>query len=488
MYLAIVVIYGLLALLIAVPLGSRIARFLVEFMVYFVNFRFTSSAVPPRVLVLESALALLVPILAGLWPILSGVRITVREAIADYGLGERGLGEGWIDRLLERVRGLPRPLLLSLRNTFRRKGRLVLTLVTLVLAGTLFIAVLSVRASMTYTVNELMRGMGFDALVELLQPYRVDLLESVALSVPGVAAVESWGGTSGFRLLPDGSEGSVFLIQGLPPDSQMVQPQMEQGRWLLPEDRNAIVLSTRMAEEEGDVAVGDEIVIEIQERETTWQIVGIVAPLMPGVSAYASYGPLARVTRSVGRAGALFVSGEQHDDAYQTALADALEEHFTLKGLSVGNVRTAVFIREQYAVLANILVSLLMSMAGLTAIVGGISLMGTMLLNVLERIREVGVMRAIGARTDAVLQIFIVEGAIVGLLSWAIAVLLAWPLGKVISSTVGSRLIFLPLKYTFSLPGVGLWLVAAVVLSAAASYFPAQNAARLTVREVLSYE
>jgi putative ABC transport system permease protein len=138
--------------------------------------------------------------------------------------------------------------------------------------------------------------------------------------------------------------------------------------------------------------------------------------------------------------------------------------------------------------LFNILIQFLYSMALLMAIVGGIGLMGTMLLNVLERIREVGVMRAIGARTDAVLQIFVVEGAIIGVLSWLIALILAWPLGKIVSSTIGEPLLGFALQYTFSLAGVGIWLVASVLLSAASSYFPAQNAARLTVREVLAYD
>jgi putative ABC transport system permease protein len=457
-------------------------------MVYFANFEFRGAGVPPRVLALEAALALLVPLLAGLWPILSGVRITVREAMSDYGLSEGGFGTGSIDRLLESVRGLPRPLLLSLRNTFRRKGRLILTLVTLVLAGALFMAVVSVRASMADTVDELLQALGYDAEIYLNRPYRVDRIENVALSVPGVTAVESWGGASAFRLLPDGSEGKAFGIASLPPTSQMIRPQVVRGRWLLPGDKNALVLNTYLLRDEPDVAVGDDIVLEILGRETTWRIVGIVRPVLPGSRAFATYDYLSRVTRNAGQASSLQVITEQHDGAFRAQVAEALEERFDLEGLSVGGVRTATFMREQTAVLSGILVTLLMSMAILTAVVGGISLMGTMLLNVLERIREVGVMRAIGAKTDAVVQIFVVEGAIIGLLSWLIAIVLAWPLGKVISSTVGEPMIGIPLTYTFSPTGTGIWLVAAVLLSIAASYFPAQNAARLTVREVLSYE
>ena len=84
-------------------------------------------------------------LLAALAPVLSGARITVREAISGYGLGKGRFGKGRIDRLIERVRFLSRPMLLSLRNTFRRKGRLALTLTTLTLSGLIFVAVFSVR-------------------------------------------------------------------------------------------------------------------------------------------------------------------------------------------------------------------------------------------------------------------------------------------------------------------------------------------------------
>jgi putative ABC transport system permease protein len=268
----------------------------------------------------------------------------------------------------------------------------------------------------------------------------------------------------------------------------MIQPQIVAGRWLLPEDRDALVVTTSLAQDEPDVTVGDDIVLDIQGRETTWRIVGIMRPPQGSLEAYADYGYLARVTRNAGRASSLQVETDKHDGAYQAQVAEALEERFSAEGLSVMASFTVAEQRAAGSQLYDILITFLMSMAILMAIVGGIGLMGTMLLNVLERIREVGLMRAIGAPTDAVIQIFVVEGAIIGLLSWLIALVFAWPLGKAITATVGEQLAGFSLSYTFSLTGVGIWLVAAVLLSVAASYFPAQNAARLTVREVLSYQ
>jgi putative ABC transport system permease protein len=127
-------------------------------------------------------------------------------------------------------------------------------------------------------------------------------------------------------------------------------------------------------------------------------------------------------------------------------------------------------------------------MATMLALVGALGLAGTMSMNVIERAREIGVMRAIGAADAAVLQIFMVEGVLIGAISWPLSLLLAVPISYGLSWVLGIQFIGSPLTYQFSTVGAGVWLAGALVLSALASFFPAQNAARLTVREVLAYE
>jgi putative ABC transport system permease protein len=140
-------------------------------------------------------------------------------------------------------------------------------------------------------------------------------------------------------------------------------------------------------------------------------------------------------------------------------------------------------------------------MAVLLAIVGGLGLMGTMSINVLERTREIGVLRAIGARNRGVAWVFIREarnrgvawvfireGIAIGVLSWLVSSLFAYPLGKALSDAVGTAVLGAPLSFSHSMAGVVLWLVLVVILSALASFLPARNASRLTVREVLAYE
>ncbi len=120
LYLGTVLIFGLLSLLVAVPLGALAAGAFTAFMATLLNFDVVSFAVPANVLALEVGAGLLVPLLAALYPIAAGTRVSVREAISGYGLGKGRFGKGLIVHALEGVRGLSRPMLLSLRNTFRR--------------------------------------------------------------------------------------------------------------------------------------------------------------------------------------------------------------------------------------------------------------------------------------------------------------------------------------------------------------------------------
>ena len=124
LYLIIIVILSLLALAIAAPLTISGARGLATFFAIMLNLEVQDFQVPPSVLAVQGAVGLLVPFAATLYALRTGLRITVREAISDYGLGQESLGAGRFDRLLERIRHLPQTFLLAWRNLFRRREML----------------------------------------------------------------------------------------------------------------------------------------------------------------------------------------------------------------------------------------------------------------------------------------------------------------------------------------------------------------------------
>jgi len=488
MYLTTVLIFGVLALLVAIPLGALGAQVFVNVFAGLLNFDALGGGVPPRVLGLEVAAGLLVPLLAALWPVFAGTRVTVREAISGYGLGKGRYGTSRLDRLMGRIRFLSRPMLLSLRNTFRRRGRLALTLSTLILGGAMLIGVLSVRASLLKTLDDFFLTYNYDIGVFMARPTRVVAIENEAHLVPGVVGVESWGQASGPRVLADRTKTPGITMTGLPKNTKLFQPNIIAGRWLLPADENAVVIAADLLKTEPDLKLGDDLVLDINGRETSWRIVGIAQVLFVGRQVYADYDYMARVTNSVGRSSTIQVVTQQHDAGFQAQVAKDLRARFKQAGLQVSGTQTISELRESVEFQFNIIVVMLAVMAVLLAVVGGLGLMGTMSINVLERTREIGVMRAIGASNGAILRIVLVEGMMIGVVSWLIAFALAFPFSMLLSSVVGQAFLRSEISFTFSLSGALLWLCVVVALAALASFLPAWNASRVTVRDVLAYE
>ena len=136
----------------------------------------------------------------------------------------------------------------------------------------------------------------------------------------------------------------------------------------------------------------------------------------------------------------------------------------------------------------NTLVIFLLIMAILTAFVGSIGLTGTMSINVLERTREIGVMRTIGAVDRVIMQSVIIEGLVIGLITWLLAIGLSFPISSLLLTIIGEAMMGSAMALSFTPLGILLWLGVVIVLSVFASIMPARNAARLTINEVLAYE
>ncbi|MCS7061755.1 MAG: ABC transporter permease [Anaerolineae bacterium] len=492
MYLGMVLIFGMLSLAIALPLGSAGAFGLTRFAAHLMNFEGVNYAPPFRVYGVQIAVALIVPVLAAAWPVIRGARITVREAISSYGLEGDSFGTSVIDRIVERVRGLSRPLLLSLRNTFRRKTRLALTLGTLTLSGAIFISVYSVRDSLQRTLADAARYWNYNVTVSFPRFYPVGRLANEAMNVPGVIDAESWGFDSASRVVEDAEgkrvESRSFTIIAPSAGTQLLRPDVLQGRWLRPEDIDAIVVNTEWLEDHPDVRVGSTIQIKMRGRIRTWEVVGIVRAVLTGRTAYVNYPHYSSIVNQPGRASSVFVMTRTNNADDETRLAQELEDHFAARGMRPASVNTASADRANIEYQFGLLVTFLLIMALLLAIVGGLGLSGTMSMNVLERTREIGVMRAIGASTGAIVRIVIFEGVFIGLLSWVQGALLAWPISRLMSDAIGELIVRSPLSFVFSAPGVLIWLAVVVVVSAAASVAPALNASRISVREALAYE
>jgi putative ABC transport system permease protein len=488
-YLATALIYGVLALLLAVPLGVAGSRLLSIWLLDMLNVAPGPFRVVPLAIGVQVVVAVAVPLLAALAPVLGGAAITVREAIGSHGLGAASgarFGQGWLDRVIGRVHFLSGPMALGLRNAFRCKKRVALTLAALTLSGTMFTVVLSAGASLDNTIASSFSP-GEDVAVELDRPHRIAHAVDIAQGVPGVRAAEVWHRQGAVWVLPGGREHALGLV-GVPPDSAILNLNVVRGRSLRPGDDRALLFALRLADEEG-IEVGDRVVLDIDGRKSTWGVVGLYLSVDDvSETLYLPLDALGRESGAWGRGAQVKVLAEANDAASQQQLIGALEDAFSTQHVEVVDAWSRSEQLADSQVSFGVLTSVLLAMVVLTAVVGGIGLASTMAMNVVERTREIGVLRAIGAPFQTIVWMVVTEGVLVGALSWLLAVPLSLPGARLFSDQIGRIILNMPLDRVYSAGGTALWLGIVVVLSALASLSPALRAGRISVREALAYE
>ena len=487
MYLVLILIIGAVALLIAIPLAGWVAQIVGTGMAANLGFYTIQFGISSQALVQQVFVALVVPLLAAVLPIYGSVRITVREALTSYGIGANVKPR--TKNISRAALLIPRPMRLSLRNAFRRKIRLTLTLFSLIIGGSIFIGVSNIQASFNKLLDDLQGYVLADVNIYFDRFYRYDEVSAMVLDHPGVSGAEGWLDYPGSLIANENEKGTDILFIGLPKNSALIDPLISQGRWLIPGDENAIVASNFFLNAHPEIKVGDWLTIKIGDRETKWQIVGFYTTAVDTSTLfYVNYDYLSHITGRPEQVYSLRIPTRQHDPATQSRIADELRARFEARGIKV-ITQTATETFASVHSIINILVSFMTVMAVLIALVGGLGLMGTMSINVMERTREIGVMRAIGASNGNIQAIVIVEGIIIGLISWAISILVSIPITGVVTYGVGKFVFNIPhLAPVYDMTGIIVWLIFTVVMTLVSSALPARTASRLTVKDTLAYE
>ena len=276
MYLGLISIYSAIALAIAIPLSAMAGYALANLAANLLGAVLLGFRVIPAAVVVQIVVAFAVPLGAGFFPVNKGAKTKVRRAISSYQPGGGGVKQGFFTRSGHWVRWISRPILLSFRNTFRKKGRLFLTIFTLTIAGAIFMGVFNVRASMDNVMNQLYLHFMGDVTINFSQPYNTSKVERDLMAVPGINSVEGWGGASGEILDQDDEVVADLMIVAPPQGTQLLELDMIAGRWLLPAEEKAMVISDTIYDDYPDLVPGDSLIVDIPgNREEKWRVVGI---------------------------------------------------------------------------------------------------------------------------------------------------------------------------------------------------------------------
>ncbi len=495
-YLASALVYGALALVIALPLGAIVAFSMTQSFLNLFNIDYEQFEISTPAVVFQVLSAIVVPLLAGLVPTLQGAMITVRQAIASYGLGRGKFGSSRLDRAIESIgqRWLPSQYATALGNMFRRKTRLILTELVLVMAGSAFLIVMSLTSSISSTLDHIFARQHYDTTIQFRQNQRLDQIVSLARSVEGVDQVElrfvqAASMLVAGQLVKEAGIGSN--IEGIPAGSDFYTPLMVAGRWLAPGDGRVVVL-TRETAETNHIQLGDTVMLDLGELgKDRWQVIGLYEPVF--ASAYTSdmiYAPLEalfKATKKHNQGSMLYVRMTSHSPAFEAAVTARLKDLYEGRNMKIVASQTQADARSSNEFQFSTVIWMLLALSIIVAAVGGIALMGALSIGVVERTKEIGVLRAVGARSRTILGIFVMEGILQGLLSWLVAVPVSFLVSQPVASALGHAMFSATLDHQYNWAAVGIWLGIILVISMLASMLPARGAARISVRDSLAY-
>jgi len=481
LYLAVAAMLGAASAAVAVPIamlaGERYAALKADLL----NFDLTGHTLPLWVPALQVAVGILLPVLASIPTVRRACRVPVGEALRDVGIHD----EARVPAVLHRVSGVSRPVLLSLRNAFRKRQRMVLTLLALSTAGAVFLGALGLRRGVLGATDLLFAAQRFDFGLRLAAPQSPDSLSAIVREVQGVEAAEVWTGATATLARTDGTFGSGFPVQAPPASTTLLVPPMREGRWLRAEDSLSLVIGRGLLREDPTLRVGGTLRLLIAGHTDEWTIVGI-AETGTGPAAFATREAI--MARTGEGATTVIVRSALRGDGAQLELIQRMRQALLANAMPVAS---SVRVAEQRRSIEDhllMVVDFLSVMGWLMLVVGALGLASTMAIGVLERTREIGVLRAIGARDGAILAIVQAEGLTIGLLSWAIALPLSVPMSLALGAAFGRIMLPVPVRIIPDGTAVLAWLALVLVVSVGASAWPAWRAMRVPAARALSYE
>ena len=495
LYLFMLVLLCVAALSIGIPLSRLAAAALYTKIAVLLNITLTDSSIPNWVLLVQVSTGILIPLLAVAFPVIRASRLSVRTAMDNYGVSSaNSFRSTWVTRLTQ-IRFFGDIGKLSLRNVFRQRSRLIMTLGLLAAGGAMFMTALNVSEAWNKNLRRIYTQRLYDLEIRLDQPIRAGALVAIVKNIAGVKTVETGSSASASFLkdgpydithtYPDKGHGS-FTIQAIPLPTNVLAPTLTEGRWLSKPGATEVVLN-QLARGAG-MKPGDKINLSIDGQPTSWTVIGFTEDVGSSATAYVSSMAFANYMATDGRSTLLRIAFSDRSKAYASAKTREIEKVLERAKIAVKSSVPVWLLHNAVAAHMRILINSLLAMALLMALVGTLGLLSTMSMSVMERTREIGVMRAIGATPSIVRNLIVWEGLAIGALSAILAVIFSLLLSFYLGRFIGHMAFRTSLELTISPLAMGIWLGILVVGSYLATVFPARRANKLTTREALAYE
>lgn len=479
MYLGGIMLMASIAIGLALPLGFATAKAYNQFIANELNFDLINDQIPLWLNASLVGFLLILPLASVLPTINKACKISVKDALNYEKTSADSAKEG-----LRLPIFVPLWFKIAFSNVFRNKWGTALTVFNLMLGLALFAISLNVRRSMSNTFFTTLSRQKYDVSIHLEKAYPQQVLQQSLAKIPEIEQVGYWA-VSVLSFDNRGMRTSDFKLTLFDENSPLLKFDFMEGqvpnRW----DR-ALLVNPQFMKKHPEVSVGDSLSLSSDVRVQKWYIAGVIKE----VDEMGAYTTLSSWSQISGEAlGCSSLKLKVTKDLVRSELPAFMmrvEQQLKADGIGITDNTNQAEVLKVLNDHINVIITFLIFMAILVLVIGGLGMVSTMNINIMERKREIGIMRAMGGSKYAIARLVFVEILVLGILSWLIGWLVSLPLSRIISDFFGLLILDAKLDFVTDPSSPKITLVLVLVILFLASIFPIANATKIAVHKALN--
>lgn len=393
---------------------------------------------------------------------------------------------------------------LALSNIKNRKLRSVLTLIGIVISIMIIIILISLSLGLQDAIKNIFQEMGQDKI--FIYPNNIGTTmgnsdfslqdANIISKVPDVKEV--FYSSMNFAEITANGKVGYSSVMGLSVDSkiklELIQEaltiKISEGVFFKARQNGGVILGNKFSEEYENLKIGDRIKIQNE----TFKVIGILKSLGNDANdkqIYISYNDANNLFDLEDRINFLGCQVESVDNM------DKVFERITAKLDNYRNVnkKTRDYIIQRpkdlieiFDKIILIVSTFLIGIGGISIFVGSIGIANTMFTSVLERTKEIGVMKAIGAKKSEINKIFLIESGILGTVGGGFGILLGYIISIIVGNYANKMIGTNYLSPYFSFPMIIGLLLFSIGIGIISGFVPAKRASKVNIVEALRYE
>ncbi|AZB44363.1 ABC transporter permease [Bacillus sp. FJAT-42376] len=432
----------------------------VRYLVQELNIGGHSESIHPAALFMLLILSFAIPYLGALIPIQKVLKKPLTDSL-------RNVPHSFPSKKEKKRAGRFSLSTLSRRHVLSKKGQLLSNIVMLSFGGAVIISCLSLNQTMAHQLQQMNQFWNYDQEWSIKSTLSKSELTDLFKNNSRVSEAEGWT-VRNTEIARDETKTNA-LLTALPEESTLIRPRMNDGQWLKKGGVPSIVINEDLRTMLGNPKIGTQAELQIGKDKKIFTIEGVTGSQLKGPAAYISETDYQNWlhTNTANRMAVQTKTGTN-----STAISAQLEKHLTEQGAAIESYETIEEMKERPKQVIGLMVSAILAAGILFTLLGIINLMTAASINVYERQKEIGIIRALGGSSGKIIRLFAGESILTAIISWSLSAFLSIPLSRFLLEKIGVALLGFPLEGGLYLNGMLAWLFAAILIGLAASIVP----------------